>query len=83
MNVEGTVAFIAGTVLMYSALRRYKPIDVVKWALGGPRPVAPPTGTLGAQVIPGKGQLDPNYQGIPNSGVGASGGFSAPFIPPR
>jgi hypothetical protein len=37
VDVKGVVATLAGTILLYSAVKNYRPQDVVKWALGGPR----------------------------------------------
>lgn len=68
MNLTGTIAFAAGTILIYAALKNQDPRDVVRQAFGQ-KPVHGTSGAVWNKSTP--------------VGAAASAGASAPFfIPP-
>lgn len=78
LSTVNVVMFLAGTILVYSGIKGYKPASVLAWALGGSKPTGWDT-----KENPMGG---PGHNGVPpEKGPGADPGQSHPgdkFYPP-
>lgn len=73
INLVSLTMFMAGSVLVYSAVKGYDPRAVIRWALGGKKPEKMKSGSTGDW----KDQLGPNEEN-PDPGQRYPGDLGVP-----
>lgn len=73
ISTLNVVMFSVGAILLYSGIKAYDPRDVIKWGLGGKKPVAfkSPSGNWEDNLGPNEDNPDPGERypgdiGIPD-----------------